>query len=311
MWPFQRNSPDAIRSSQPYWLMRNGIGDARRQTAPGTEDVDIVVVGAGITGALVADALVATGRRIVMLDCREPAQASTAASTALLQYEIDTHLVDLARLMGPERATLAYRAGVSAFAMLEGRFPELLAVSGYERKESLYVAADAAAVQTLRPDILVLDIAMPPVNGLNLGRQIKQLHPGVKVIFLTMNEDPDVAAEAFRAGASAYVLKRSAASELSTAIREVNRGATYITPFVTRGVVKALLGEDVKISHGLTPRQSEVLPLIVRGHSMKKIAAELGMSPRTVAFHKYQMMAQLHIKSTAELIQYAVKHKIV
>ena len=168
-----------------------------------------------------------------------------------------------------------------------------------------------AAVQTLRPDILVLDIAMPPVNGLSLGRQIKQLHPSVKVIFLTMNEDPDVAAEAFRAGASAYVLKRSAASELSTAIREVTRGATYITPFVTRGVVKALLAEDEKAAHGLTPRQSEVLPLIVRGHSMKKIAAELGMSPRTVAFHKYQMMAQLQIKSTAELVQYAVKHKVV
>jgi len=169
----------------------------------------------------------------------------------------------------------------------------------------------AAAVATLRPDILVLDIAMPPVNGLSLGRQIKQLHPAIKVIFLTMNEDPDVAAEAFRAGASAYVLKRSAASELSAAIREVNRGATYITPLVTRGVVKALLAADEKMPPGLTPRQRDVLPLIVRGHSMKKIAAELGMSPRTVAFHKYQMMAQLQIKSTAELIQFAVKHKIV
>lgn len=152
MWPFQRNSADAIRSSQPYWLMRNGIGDARRQSAPGTEDVDVVVVGAGITGALVADELVATGRRIVMLDSREPAAGSTAASTALLQYEIDTHLVDLAKQLGAERATLAYRAGVSAFAMLEGRFPELLATSGYERRESLYVAADAAAVPILRAE---------------------------------------------------------------------------------------------------------------------------------------------------------------
>jgi len=168
-----------------------------------------------------------------------------------------------------------------------------------------------AAVDALRPDIIVLDIAMPPVNGLSLGRQIKKLHPGVKLIFLTMNEDPDVAAEAFRAGASAYVLKRSAASELSTAIREVTRGATYITPLVTRGVVKSLLSEDERATHGLTPRQRDVLPLIVQGHSMKKIAAELGMSPRTVAFHKYQMMAQLEIKSTAELIQYAVKNKIV
>src|ERR1044071_10111463 len=135
MWPFRRNPADAIRTSEPYWLIRNGIGDARRRSAPGTEDVDIIVVGAGITGALVADSLVSTGRRIVILDSREPAQGSTAASTALLQYEIDTHLVDLAKQLGPERATLAYRAGVSAFAVLEGRFPELLTASGYERKE--------------------------------------------------------------------------------------------------------------------------------------------------------------------------------
>src|SRR5690349_5191379 len=131
MWPFRRHPAGAIRTSQPYWLMRDGIGDAhaRREPAGG---YDIVIVGAGITGALVADALVATGRRILVLDSREPAQASTAASTALLQYEIDTDLVDLAKALGPERAALAYRAGLATFARLEQRFPELLATSGYE-----------------------------------------------------------------------------------------------------------------------------------------------------------------------------------
>jgi len=151
MWPFRRNTAGAIRSSQPYWLMRNGIGDARaRHELAG--NYDIVIVGAGVTGALVADALVATGLRILVLDSREPAQGSTAASTALLQYEIDTHLVDLAKILGPERATLAYRAGISTFAMLERRFPDLLAGADYQRRESLYLAADASAVPALRAE---------------------------------------------------------------------------------------------------------------------------------------------------------------
>jgi glycine/D-amino acid oxidase-like deaminating enzyme len=151
MWPFRRNSAAAIRTSQPYWLMRDGIGDARSRREPAA-DYDIVIIGAGITGALVADALVATGRRILVVDSREPALGSTAASTALLQYEFDTHLVDLVKRLGPERATLAYRAGISSFAMLERRFPELLPAAGYARRESLYLAADRAAVPVLRAE---------------------------------------------------------------------------------------------------------------------------------------------------------------
>jgi glycine/D-amino acid oxidase-like deaminating enzyme len=151
MWPFRRTAAAEIRSSQPYWLMRNGIGDARPRREP-AGDYEIVIVGAGITGALVADALVATGRRILVLDAREPAQGSTAASTALLQYEIDTHLVDLAKSLGPDRATRAYRAGVASFAMLERRFPELLAQASYERRASLYLASDAKAVAALRAE---------------------------------------------------------------------------------------------------------------------------------------------------------------
>jgi len=171
-----------------------------------------------------------------------------------------------------------------------------------------------AAAEALKPDIIVLDISMPLLNGLEAGRQIKQRHRDVKLVFLTMNEDADLAAEAFRAGASAYVLKHSAASELVAAIREVMQGRSYITPLVTEGLVGSLLrvnGARQGPSHELTSRQREVLQLLAEGQSMKQVASTLNLTPRTVAFHKYRMMDQLNVKSTAELIQYAVKHHIV
>jgi DNA-binding NarL/FixJ family response regulator len=153
---------------------------------------------------------------------------------------------------------------------------------------------------------------MPLLNGLEAGRQIKQKSRGIKLVFLTMNEDTDLAAEAFRSGASAYVLKRSATSELLTAIREVLQGRSYITPLVTEGVMGSLMHPDEHTpSQELTSRQREVLQLLAEGHSMKEVAALLQLTPRTVAFHKYRMMEQLNVKSTAELIQYAVKHHIV
>ncbi len=168
------------------------------------------------------------------------------------------------------------------------------------------------AAARLKPDVIVLDISMPQLNGLDAGRRIKQGHRDVKLVFLTMNEDSDLAAEAFRAGASAYVLKRSAASELATAIREVMQGRSYVTPLMTEGLVGSLLHvEEASSSHELTSRQREVLQLLAEGNSMKEVAAVLKLTPRTVAFHKYQMMEQLHIKSTAELIRYAVRHHIV
>jgi len=168
------------------------------------------------------------------------------------------------------------------------------------------------AAARLKPDVIVLDISMPQLNGLDAGRRIKQGHRDVKLVFLTMNEDSDLAAEAFRAGASAYVLKRSAASELATAIREVMQGRSYVTPLMTEGLVGSLLHvEETSSSHELTSRQREVLQLLAEGNSMKEVAAVLKLTPRTVAFHKYQMMEQLHIKSTAELIRYAVRHHIV
>ena len=168
------------------------------------------------------------------------------------------------------------------------------------------------AAEELKPDVIVLDISMPLLNGVEAARQIKQKLRNVKLVFLTMNEDADLAAEAFRAGASAYLLKRSATSELPLAIREVMQGRSYVTPLVTEGLVESLLQPQArKPAHELTPRQREVLQLLAEGRSMKEVASLLNLTPRTVAFHKYRMMDELKVKSTAELVQYAVKHHIV
>jgi DNA-binding NarL/FixJ family response regulator len=169
----------------------------------------------------------------------------------------------------------------------------------------------AAAVR-LQPDLVVLDVAMPLLNGLDAARQIKRACPRIKIVVITMNEDPQVAAAAFRAGASAHILKQSAASELLSAIHEVTSGRSYVTPLVTEDLVATLLrGGDPPPSRGLTARQREVLQLLAEGCSMKKAAGVLNVTPRTVAFHKYRMMAQLRIKSTAELIQFAIKERVV
>jgi DNA-binding NarL/FixJ family response regulator len=169
------------------------------------------------------------------------------------------------------------------------------------------------AAPDLRPDIVVLDVAMPLLNGLDAARQLKRTMPKVKVIFLTMSEDSDVAAEAFRAGASGYLLKNSAASELVQAIREVSLGRSYVTPLATQGLVETFLHSAKPSSKAtdLSPRQREVLQLLAEGHTMKEIARLLKITPRTVAFHKYSMMEQLEITSSAELIQFAFKQHLV
>jgi len=168
------------------------------------------------------------------------------------------------------------------------------------------------ATATLRPDVVVVDIAMPLLNGIDAARQIKQTLPDTRIIFLTMNEDPELAAEAFRAGGSGYILKRSAGSELLTAIREVTAGRFYMTPLVTEGVLGSML-QPRPPGRGdqLTARQREIVQLVAEGHSLKEVGTILNISPRTVAFHKSRIMDQLHISSTAELIQYAVAHHIV
>jgi DNA-binding NarL/FixJ family response regulator len=166
---------------------------------------------------------------------------------------------------------------------------------------------------TMKPDIVVLDVAMPLLNGLDAARQLKRVMPRVKVIFLTMSEDPDVAAEAFRAGASGYLLKNSAASELLQAIREVARGRSYVTPLATQGLVESFVrrSESPSKPAELSPRQREVLQLLAEGHTMKEIARILAITPRTVAFHKYSMMEVLGVASSAELVQFAIKHHII
>jgi DNA-binding NarL/FixJ family response regulator len=197
-------------------------------------------------------------------------------------------------------------------ALLLGAYEKLLA----DDCEIVGQVADGralvAAAERLKPDIVVLDISMPLLNGLDAGRQIRQKLRDVKLVFVTMNEDTDLAAEAFRAGASGYLLKRSAASELVAAIREVMQGRSYVTPLITNALIGSLLHHsEQKPTRELTPRQREVLQLLVEGYSMKEVAKLLDLTPRTVAFHKYQMMAHLNIKSTAELIQYALTHRIV
>jgi len=139
------------------------------------------------------------------------------------------------------------------------------------------------------------------------------MRPAVKLIYLTMNDDPDLAAEAFRLGASGYVLKTCASSELVRAIREVLRGRCYVTPLVTKGLVGSFIQNAMrkKHPHKLTLRQREVLQLLAEGRSMKEVAFMLSITARTVAFHKYTMMEQLQIKSNAELVQYAARNSLV
>ena len=165
----------------------------------------------------------------------------------------------------------------------------------------------------LRPDVVVVDIAMPLLNGLDAARQLKRSMPSVKVIFLTVSEDPELAAEAFRAGGSAFLLKNSAASELLQAIADVMQGRSYVTPLATRDMVDNLLRrpESAKGARELSPRQREVLQLLAEGHTMKEIASILKITARTVAFHKYSMMEDLGITSSAALVQYAIKARIV
>ena len=208
--------------------------------------------------------------------------------------------------MGAPRVLLA-----DDHALLLGAFEKLLAGECEIVGQVSDGRALVAAAKALKPDLIVLDIAMPLLNGLEAGRQIKRKQKDVKLVFLTMSEDPELAAEAFRSGASGYLLKRSAASELTTAIREVMQGRSYITPLMTSGLVDSLMQSKDTPDSDLTARQREVLQLLAEGHSMKEIAGLLKLTPRTVAFHKYEMMKRLNFTSTAELIQYAVKHHIV
>src|SRR5215471_7280517 len=170
------------------------------------------------------------------------------------------------------------------------------------------------AVAELRPHLVIVDVAMPILNGLDAGQQAKELIPSVKLIFLTMNHDADLAAEAFRRGASGYLVKTSAASELVVAVREVLRGKSYLSPMIAKDTVDFLLRQDKKLideADKLTERQREVLQLLAEGKCMKDVASVLNVTTRTVAFHKYRIMEVLNIKTNAALIQYAIRNHLI
>jgi DNA-binding NarL/FixJ family response regulator len=165
----------------------------------------------------------------------------------------------------------------------------------------------------LKPDVIVSDIAMHGLNGLDAGEWVKQSTPSVRIVYLTMIPDPELAAEAFRRGASGYLLKTSAAPELATAVRDAMNGRLYISPQVTKSELSDFLRSH-KTEGGkktLTPRQREVLQLLAEGCSMKQAASVLNLTTRTVAFHKYRIMAILGLKTNAELVQYALRNFVI
>ena len=170
------------------------------------------------------------------------------------------------------------------------------------------------ASKKMRPDVIVVDISMPMLNGIEAVRQIKKNDPQTKVVFLTMHPDVTYAAEAFDAGASGYVLKHSAPSELVNAIHEALKGRTYVTPMIAGELMESYKRGSHKKNEALSKlstRQREVLQLLTEGNSAKEVAGILNISTRTVEFHKYRMMDDLGIKTSAELVQYAIKHGIV
>lgn len=165
----------------------------------------------------------------------------------------------------------------------------------------------------LAPDLILLDISMPLLNGLDAARQLRKLVPDSRIIFLTMHADPTYASEAFEAGAAGYLLKRSAASELAAAIATVLEGRRYLTPLITSEALRASVPRSVTVPPTLgrlTRRQREVLQLVAEGHSGKQIAARLGISAKTVEYHKASLMDRLGVRTASELTKYAVAHGV-
>jgi DNA-binding NarL/FixJ family response regulator len=167
-----------------------------------------------------------------------------------------------------------------------------------------------AAAKKERPDVILLDISMPLLNGVEAARQIQVAVPTAKLIFVTVHSDSPYVVEAFRAGASGYLLKRSAASELVTAIHDVLNGNLYVTPLIAKSALDGILKVAEKRGPLLSARQREVLQLVAEGHSAKEIAGILRISPKTVEFHKSWIMKKLDLHSTAELTRYALEHRI-
>jgi DNA-binding NarL/FixJ family response regulator len=166
----------------------------------------------------------------------------------------------------------------------------------------------------LKPNVIVLDIAMPVLNGLDAGRQVKEMLPAVKLVYLTMNPDADVAAEAFARGASGYLLKTCDAAEMVLAVREVLRGKTYLSKSLSRDMIDSVRWQHKELvnkEERLTDRQREVLQLLAEGKVMKEVGGILHMTTRTVAYHKYRIIEVLGAKSNAELVKYAIRNHMV
>ena len=166
----------------------------------------------------------------------------------------------------------------------------------------------------LQPDVVFLDISMPRLNGIDAGKKLKKLLPEVKLVYVTMHADAAYVNEAFRAGASGYLLKRSAAKELVHALQSVMSGDYYVTPLVTKDVITSFVTSGqppLQSVEDLTSRQREILQLVAEGFSAKEIGNQLKVSHRTVEFHKAKIMELLDLHTTADLVTYAVAHGLI
>ena len=169
------------------------------------------------------------------------------------------------------------------------------------------------AAGTLDPDVVLVDIGMPWLNGLDAGRRLKQANPKIKLIYLTMNNNVEYAREALQAGAAAFVLKNSKSSELLRAIRDALKGASYMAPEIRQAMNEIFVRDPKAVDRPqhLTDRQREVLQMLAEGRSLREIAALLKISYRTVRFHKVRIMEELGISKNAELVKYAMKHGMI
>jgi DNA-binding NarL/FixJ family response regulator len=179
------------------------------------------------------------------------------------------------------------------------------------------VVADGRALVSaaldLKPNVVVCDISMPVMNGMEAARIVKAQLPGVLFVFVTMDQDPDLAAASFRMGIRGYLLKNSGLDELPRCLQMVLSGRSYLTPLIADGHIEDLLLEasDLPNVDALSPREREVLQLLAEGRSMVEIADMLEITPRTVAFHKYRLMDRLNLKSNSDLVQFAIRSKVI
>ena len=213
-----------------------------------------------------------------------------------------------ALFMGKTRILLADDHTLVAEAIKRLLEPEFEVVGVVADGRSLVREARA-----LEPDVILVDLNMPMLNGLDAGEQLKAAHPGMKIIVLTMNEDAEIAAQSMRTWASGYLLKKSAGSELVKAVREVLRGGKYITPALEE-VLAELYAREPRSTEGgrvLTQRQREVLQLLAEGRTMKEAAAILNVAARTVAFHKYRIMQDFGLANNSELLRFAIKQRVL